>query len=124
MDMDMDGLKRKISLNRRTFSLPGGPSFSMEGFVEDGVLKSEFWRNGDGGKKWFVDKDGGKQMVIDNSLETFRLDPMGCLLYTYCLKAQNETLVATALTKKVHSEEITGWKLVQALIGVILSAFQ
>ena len=126
MDMDMNGLKRKIPLNRGTFALPGGPSFSMEGFVEDDVLKSQFWRNGDGdgGEKWFVDKKGGKKMAIDNSLETFRLDPMGCLIYTYCLKTQNETLVATALTKKVYSEELTGWKLVQAWIVVIFSAFQ
>ena len=99
--VNMVGYERKFSLHQETLTLSGGLTFSVDGFVEDGILKSEVWC-----KEWF-------------SMETFRLDPRGCLFITLCLQTQYETLVLTDWTKRIYSKEPTGRGLFQVFVNTL-----
>ena len=88
--VEMTGYDREFSLNQETFS-----TYSKDGFVEDGVLKCEKWMK--------VDEVGGQKAFVNNTLESFHLDPRSCLIWTYRIysKIRNETLVLTASTKRI-----------------------
>ena len=73
----------------------------------------------DWGKEWFLDQDGVERMLFENSLETFRLDQRGSLLYTCRLHTQYEILVLTAWTKRIYSEEPTRWGLFKVFVNIL-----
>ena len=99
---------KKFSLHRETFGQPGGYTVYRNGFVEDGNVKCHSWRE--------FDKGGGKKTFFYSSLESFHLDPRGCLLWTDQLQTSNETLTATVWTKRIYIKEPTRFGPFQVLV--------